>query len=136
MAPWQPQERAKAMQLVVRGMRRQVHLGRPEQSVGFSGPYEPKRGEGVSGVGLTQGLCSQNAGQVGADNLVDTIFERLQEESKLKIPKRFIEVDNREAVHIGDLNKNSEEIKLAGAQFNKDIFQDATIREEVVVRIL
>ena len=45
------------------------------------------------------------------DNPVDTIFERLQEQSRLKItnePRRSIEMDNQEAVKIGDLEQNSE----------------------------
>ena len=49
--------------------------------------------------------------QVGTDNPVDTIFERLHEQSRLKVtnePRTLIEVDNQKAVKIGDLEKNSE----------------------------
>ena len=52
--------------------------------------------------------------QTGGDSLEDTIFEGLQEECRLKIAnklRRFIEVDNREAVEVGDL-ENSEAIKV------------------------
>ena len=60
--------------------------------------------------------------QTGADNLVDTIFEGLQEQSRLNITnelRRFIEVDNQEAVKIGDLENNSEAINVVRPQFNK-----------------
>ena len=53
--------------------------------------------------------------QTGADSFVDTIFEGLQEQSKLKITnelRRFIEVDNQEAVKIGDLKKNWQAIMV------------------------
>ena len=71
--------------------------------------------------------------QAGGDTEVDTIFEGLQEQNRLKLTdeQRFIEVDNQEAVKIGELERNSEAIKLARPKFNKAIFQDATIREGV-----
>ena len=53
--------------------------------------------------------------QTGGANLVDTIFQGLQGQSRLKIthePRRFIEVANHEAVKIGDLEKNSEAMKV------------------------
>ena len=59
----------------------------------------------------------------GGDNLVDTIFEGLQEQGRLKItdePRRFTEVDNHEEVKIGDL-KNSEAIEVVKSKFNKKI---------------
>ena len=43
--------------------------------------------------------------QAGGDNLVDTISEGLQEQSRSKVtnePRRFIEMDSHEAVKIGD----------------------------------
>ena len=39
----------------------------------------------------------------------------------------FIEEDNREAVKIGDLEKNSEAIKVVKPKFNKEIHQNASI---------
>ena len=47
---------------------------------------------------------------------MDTIFEGLLEQSRLEITnelRRFIEVNNNEAVRIGDLAKNSEAINVA-----------------------
>ena len=67
----------------------------------------------------------------GGDNLVDSIFIGLQEQSRLKItdePRRFTEVDNHEAVKIGDL-KNSEAIEVVKSKFNKKIYQSAAVRE-------
>ena len=54
---------------------------------------------------------------------MDTIFQGLQESSRFITNelKRFIEVDNHEAVEIGDLEKNSA-IKVARTMFNKAIF--------------
>ena len=71
--------------------------------------------------------------QTGADNLVDTIFDGLQEQSRLNItnePRRFIEVDNQ-AVKIGDLAKNSEAIKLSGASSIRGIYQNPAVWEKV-----
>ena len=58
--------------------------------------------------------------QTGADSLVDTIFEGLQEQNKLKIAheRRFVEVDSNEAVKIGDLEKNSDAINVITFQFD------------------
>ena len=56
--------------------------------------------------------------QTGGDNLVESIFEVLQEQSRLKItnvPRSFIAVGNHVAVMMGE--------------FNKDNFPDETIRE-------
>ena len=52
-----------------------------------------------------------------------TIFDGLQEQSRLKISNelwRFIEVDNHEAVKIGDLEKNSEAIKVVKPKINME----------------
>ena len=54
----------------------------------------------------------------GGDNSVDTIFEGVQE------------LDNHEAVKIGDLEKNSEAINVARPMFNK-IYWNAAVREGV-----
>ena len=54
--------------------------------------------------------------QTGGDSLVDMIFEGLMEQhSKIKItngPRRFTEVDNHEAVKIGDQEENSAATKV------------------------
>ena len=70
--------------------------------------------------------------QTGGNHLVDTIFEGLQEQNRLKItsePRRFTEEDNHEAVKIGDLEKNSEAIEVVKSKFNKKIYQSAAVRE-------
>ena len=80
------------------------------------------------------------------ENLVDTIFEVLQEQSRLKITnelRRYIEVGNHEPVKIGDLalwtrfsnreardqEKNSEAIKVFGPNLNREMFPDAAVRD-------
>ena len=58
----------------------------------------------------------------GGDSVADTIFG-LQEQSRLKIVdelRRFTEVDNHGAVKIGDLEKNSEAIKVVGPNFDRE----------------
>ena len=63
---------------------------------------------------------------------MDTIFQGLQEQSRLKImneQRRFIVVDNQEAVKIGDLEQNTEPIKVARPKLNKKIFPKAAVRE-------
>ena len=60
--------------------------------------------------------------QTGEDSVVDTIFEGLQEQSRLKI---MHELDNREPVKIGDLEKKSEAINMVGPDFNREMFPDA-----------
>ena len=67
----------------------------------------------------------------GGDNLMDTIFEGLQEQGRFKITserRRLKEVDNHEAVKIGDL-RNSEAIEVVKSKFNKKIYQSAAVRE-------
>ena len=61
---------------------------------------------------------------------MDTTFEGLQEESRLKITnelKRFIEVDNQEAVKIGDLERHKEVLKVVRPKFNREIFPNAYV---------
>ena len=68
----------------VHGMRRPAHLERPQQSVGKTGQCG---GEGVLGHAPPQGPCENLTCalkwlanlQIGGGNLVDTIFEGLQE---------------------------------------------------------
>ena len=53
---------------------------------------------------------------------MDTIFEGLQEQSRSKPAnelRRFIEVDNHEAVKIGDLEIYSEAIKVVGPDVDR-----------------
>ena len=70
--------------------------------------------------------------QADGGNLVDTIFEGLQKQSRLKITselRRSIDVDNYEAAEIGGLEKNTEAIKAVGPSFNKATFPTASIRQ-------
>ena len=72
--------------------------------------------------------------QADGDNLVVTIFEGSQEHRRLKITnelRKLTEVDNHEAVKIGDLQKHSEAIKVIKHKFNKEIYQNAAVREGV-----
>ena len=66
--------------------------------------------------------------QAGGDNLVGTIFELLQITCVLR---KFIEVDNQEAVKIGDLERHKEVLKVVRPKCNLMMFREAYIREEV-----
>ena len=89
---------------MVCGVWRPGQLEEPERSLGHAGQRGPHLGDGVSGPRpatgcvLESGVRSQTVDEPGgADKLVDTIFDRLQERSRLKITKelwRFDEVDN------------------------------------------
>ena len=77
-----------------------------------------QRGGGVSGPRSAAGRVANQ--QTGGDSLVDTLFEGLQEQSRLKIMRelrRFSEVAN----HSGDLEKYSEAINVVKPKLNKDI---------------
>ena len=54
--------------------------------------------------------------QTGGYRLVETIFEGLQERSKLKVTRRFTEVDMREEV-----------IKVVRTKFDPEFFPNAVI---------
>ena len=72
--------------------------------------------------------------QTGRDGLVDTIFEGLEEQTRLKITielRRCIEVDINEAAKIGDLEKNSQAIKGVSPNVDKASFPNALIEEGV-----
>ena len=72
--------------------------------------------------------------QAGGDNLVDSIFDGLQELSRLKITTEqrwFIAVYNHEAVKIGDLESNTEVLKVIGPGFNEATFANALVQQEV-----
>ena len=45
--------------------------------------------------------------------------------------RSFIEVDNNEAVKIGDLEKNSEAIKVVKPKFHKEVYPNAAVGEGV-----
>ena len=111
------------MQLVVRGVRRPVQLDGPELSLGCSGQCGSQRGKGVSGACPPPGACENLVcalkllakQQTCGHSPVDTIFEGLQEEGRLKfttLRRRFIKLNNNKAVKIGGLENNSEAIKV------------------------
>ena len=68
----------------------------------------------------------------GGETLVETIFEGLQEHSRLNITndvRRFVEVDSREAVKIGDFERDTEVLKGLRPSFNKAVVPNANVRE-------
>ena len=72
--------------------------------------------------------------QKGWGNLVETIFEGLQEQGRLKITeklRRSIEVDNQDAVKMGELEENSEAINVVRPSLNWQISPKASVREGV-----
>ena len=82
---------------------------------------------------LTRSLNLLAGLQTGGEGVVDTIFEDfLQEQSRLKTTKeqrRFIDLDNHDAVKIGDMEKISKAIKVVKAKFNREIYQNAAVRD-------
>ena len=70
-------------------------------------------------------------GHLGGHN---TIFEGVQEQSRLKITnelRRFLEADDRESVKMDEMDKPTKAIKIGKPKFNKQILPNAIIREEV-----
>ena len=85
---------------MVRSVRWPIHVERPEQSLGDTGPSGPER---ERRFGLTHRrvraiiscMHPKSLARLEID-LVDTIFEGLQEQSRLKITselRKFIEVE-------------------------------------------
>ena len=64
--------------------------------------------------------------QKGGDNPADTIFEGLQEESRLQVISRGGQPRGGED---RDLEENSEAIKVVRPKFNKAMFPNAIFRE-------
>ena len=91
------------MQPVLRGVLRPAQLEGPEPSLGCTGWCCSQRCERphTALLGACENLvCAFKLAtfQAGGDNLVDTIFEGLQEHRRLEITNeltRFVEVDNR-----------------------------------------
>ena len=77
--------------------------------------------------------------QQGCDNLVEMLVGGLQERSRLKmieVLRKFISVDNHEAVEIGDLEKTQESRLVLKPKFTTD-FAEVVVREgadELTVR--
>ena len=91
-----------------------VQLERSEQSLGFSGRGGPSEAKVSRADAPPQGQCAHLLCalellaklQTGGGNPEDTILQGVREQSRLKItnePRRFIEVDDHEAVKIGEL---------------------------------
>ena len=62
--------------------------------------------------------------------MVDTIFGRWQEHSRLNITN-VLRRDNHQAVKIGELVKNTEAIKVVRPKFNKVVFPRTRSSEKV-----
>ena len=132
--------RENTMQLVVHGVRRRV------QSLGHTGQFGSQRGEDISVAPPPQGACeilvcvlkmlANQQKQTDGDNVVGTLYEGLQQQSRLKKTnelRRFIEVDSWEAVQIGDLERHTELLKVVRPNINKAFFflSNAYVREEL-----
>ena len=107
----------------------QFHWRDPNTVSIFQDGADPNKAKVFPRISCVLSSCLANQQTVGG-SLVDTIVESLQEQSRMKITnelRRFIEVDNREAVKIGDLEKDSEAIKVDKPKFNKEIHQNAAI---------
>ena len=68
------------------------------------------------------------------DTTLDTMFDSLQEQSRLKIknePRMFIEVDIHDAVGVGDLERDTDVFKVVSPSFNKTVFPNSHVRGEV-----
>ena len=110
---------------MVRGLWRQCNWSDPNRVLVFLDSAYPQRGEGVADARSATGdvrkshvwalkmLAKQ---QTGGDSPRGQDLRRFcQEQSRMKLTnelRRFIEVDKNEAVKIGDLEKNSEAIKV------------------------
>ena len=84
-------------------------------------PVAGRRSRGKLLTGLVQAASRTRCGSG-----TQTIFKGLKEQSRVKIMnelKRFTEVDNHEAVKIGD--------QMVGPDFNRVIFPDAAVRDGV-----
>ena len=67
--------------------------------------------------------------QLGGDSLVGVLVEGLQERSSTEELRRFIMVDNHEAVMIGDLKKTPESLSVVEPNFSADV-PEAEVRED------
>ena len=67
--------------------------------------------------------------QLGGDSLVGVLVEALQERSSTEELRRFIMVDNHEAVKIGDLKKTPESLSVVQPNFSADV-PEAEVRED------
>ena len=127
---------------VVCGVRRPVQLEGPNGVLVIQDRADPSDAKVFRAHALPQGVCENVVCamkllanlRTGGDNLVDTMFEGLQQQSRLNITdelRRCIEVDTHEAVQIGDQEKNSVAIKMVTPKFNKVIFQNVAVRKGV-----
>ena len=64
--------------------------------------------------------------------MIDTIYEGIAGESKLKITdelRRFIQAENKDAAKIGDLEKCKETGRVVKPQFDLETYPNARVRE-------
>ena len=132
-------KRKEAMQMVVCGMRRPVHLEGTEQSLGHTRQHGPPRSKSVSSTCCAQGVCDNliNAlkfmanPQKDGDNPVKMVVQGFQEKSRLKVMvglRRFIMVDNHVQVKVGDSEKNMKSRTVVKPKFTTD-FLEAVVQQ-------
>ena len=115
------QEQEEAVQLMVRGMRRPVQLEGPEYRV-----WEITGRCGRFRHGVRARISS------GVLNLLTNLHKLMEttacsSTSRLKVTttlRMFIEVDNREPVKIGDLEKDTKVLEVVSSSFSKAIFPE------------
>ena len=112
---------------MVCGVWRSAQLEQPEQSLGDTGQCGPQRGDDVSGAcGPPQGARENLVQQRGGDNLVDTLFEGLQERGSLKIMDELRRVCRGGPSRGGKDRRRS---KWSVPNFHNEMFPDAAARE-------
>ena len=127
------------MQLVVCGVRRPVHLEGSTWSLGDTRQHEPPRSKSVSIARDTArnvrqlDQCAQALGnqQKDGDSPVNMVVQGFLEKSRLKTRdelRRFITVDNHEAVKVGDLERSMESRPVVKLKFTT-AFTEAVVRE-------
>ena len=71
--------------------------------------------------------------QADVDSLVIAMFEALQAQGMIRVTealRRFIELDNADAVRCGELNKRRVALKVIKTRFNLVQYPEAAVREE------
>ena len=133
------------MQLVVCGVRRPVQLEGPKLSLGDTRQHGPPRSKSASSArGAARSLCDNliNALTFLANQYKDgyspvkMVVQNLQERIRHRIMdglRKFIMVDNHEAVKVGEQDKNVESRKVVKPKFTRD-FPEAVVREGLTLR--
>ena len=118
----------ETVQLVVHGVRRPVRLEELQKSLGNAGQHGPQRGEGISGPHAAELFVREphvltRAGRSAAGRRWFCVgsMEGLFGRSRLQMMdelSRFIMVDSREAVKVGDLEKVSVVFSIVEPNFS------------------